>query len=404
MKNLLTTLLAALSLCLTSTAQEISLFNGRDLSGWTVRTGDAGFLVRDGCIVGKNKRQVKGMHTFLTTNAEFDDFILTFEYMADANVNSGVQFRSQFHDTETRYVARGRTIIRPKDRVYGYQFEIDSRGARNNAAVYDEGRRGEFLDDLGSNPAAQKAYVQGGWNQARIECIGDSIKTFLNGVPAASIQDGMTRKGVIALQVHATNPPGAEMRWRNIRLKPVSAQPGRALLPAASPAMVQTDPSQPRIEVIKDQGPNAVEWALTPLDEAIPADIRQNLTFLREDLLDEAAKASPEAYKLASDYCDKLLAALDQRELARVNAGYAAAQADAAKKTSTQALDARRNHQMSWPQFSREESQRAALRENEASKADVKKQRLKVEWAGRSMQMRAYLDSLYSQLREAMRG
>jgi hypothetical protein len=169
---------------------------------------------------------------------------------------------------------------------------------------------------------------------------------------------------------------------------------------------IQSDANQPRIEVIKDQGPNATEWALTPLDEAIPADIRQNLTFLREDLLDEgkkAAKSSPDAYKLASDYCDKILTALDQRDLARVNAGYAAAQADANKATSTQALDARRNHQMSWPQFSREESQRAALRQNEADKADVKKQRLKVEWTNRSLQMRSYLDDLYRQLREAMR-
>ncbi len=169
---------------------------------------------------------------------------------------------------------------------------------------------------------------------------------------------------------------------------------------------IRTDANQPRIEVIKDQGPNATEWALSPLDEAIPADIRQNLTFLREDLLDEgkkAAKSSPEAYKLASDYCDKLLAALSQREIARVQAGYQAAQADANKTTSTQALDARRNHEMSWPQYSREESQRAALRESEANKADVKIQRIKLEWATRAEQMRQHLDTTYRQLREAMR-
>ena len=170
--------------------------------------------------------------------------------------------------------------------------------------------------------------------------------------------------------------------------------------------MVQTDANQPRIEVIKDRGPNSAEWALTPLDEAIPADIRQNLTFLREDLLDEgkkAAKASPEAYQLASDYCDKLLTAISQRELARVQAGYQAAQADASKNTSTQALDARRNYKMSWPQFSREESQRAVLRESESNKADVKKQRIKVEWATRAEKMRSYLDGVYRQLREALR-
>jgi len=135
-----------------------------------------------------------------------------------------------------------------------------------------------------------------------------------------------------------------------------SAPPPPAITPAPPapmPATMQTDPNQPRIEVVKDQGPNAAEWALAALDEAIPTDIRQNLALLREDLLDEGAKgakAGSEAYQLASDYCDKLLAALDQRDLARVNAGYAAAQADANKRISNQALDARRNHQMSWPQ------------------------------------------------------
>ncbi|MEZ5385375.1 MAG: hypothetical protein R3F13_07665 [Prosthecobacter sp.] len=185
---------------------------------------------------------------------------------------------------------------------------------------------------------------------------------------------------------------------------PRSAPPN---LPAPiSISTIKTDSTQPLIEVIKDQGPNATEWALTPLDETIPADIRQNLTFLREDLLDEGAKTArskPEAYKLASDYCGKLLAALDQRELARVNAGYRAAQADANKATSTQALNARRNYQMSWPQYAREESQRAALRESETDKADVKKERLKVEWATRATSMRSYLDSIYAQFREALR-
>ena len=407
--SLVFTLLCSLLLVPFSQAQEINLFNGRDLSGWVVRTGEADFLVKNGCIVGANKNETK-IHTFLTTKAEYDNFILSFEFKADIDVNSGVQFRSQFHNVETRAVtANGRTVIRPPDRVYGYQFEIDTRGARNTAAIYDEGRRGIFLDDLGSNPSAQGAMIQSGWNQCRIECRGDSIKTFLNGVPAASITDSMTPRGVIALQVHGSNKPGVEVRWRNIKLTPLS---GAALAAgsegAKSPTLstIQSDANQPRIEVIKDQGPNATEWALTPLEEAIPSDIRQNLTFLREDLLDEVTKApkgNPEAYKLASDYCDKLLAALNQRELARVQAGYRAAQVEANKAISNQALDARRNYKMSWPQYAREESQRSALRENESDKADVKKERIKVEWARRSVQMRSYLDDVYAKFREALR-
>lgn len=190
---------------------------------------------------------------------------------------------------------------------------------------------------------------------------------------------------------------------------PVAKPPAQMPVSAASlrPLQrVETDSSLSRIEVIKQQGPNATEWVLTPLNEAIPSDIRQNLTFLREDLLDEGKntpKATAEAYKLASEYCDKILASLDQRDVARVNAGYRDAQADANKDSSNQALDARRNYKMSWPQYAREESQRAALRENEADKADVKKQQTKVEWATRAEKMRFYLDDLYTAFREALR-
>ena len=118
------------------------------------------------------------------------------------------------------------------------------------------------------------------------------------------------------------------VEFRNLVIKDLSAV--APATPAFS-ATVQTDANQPRIEVVKEQGPDATEWALTPLEEAIPGDIRQNLTYLREDLLDEnkkSPKAAAAAYTLASDYCDKILSALDQRDLARVNAGFSAAQQD----------------------------------------------------------------------------
>lgn len=195
------------------------------------------------------------------------------------------------------------------------------------------------------------------------------------------------------------------VQFRNLRIRDLTNS-APAATPPPLPDTVLTDSNQPRIQVIKEQGPNAMEWVLMPLGNALPGDIRQNLTYLREDLLDEsqkAPKARAAAYALATDYCDKLLAALSQREIANVNAGYRAAQADADKAFTNQALSARRNYQMNWPQYAREESQRAALRENETDKADVKKERLKVEWATRAEQMRTHLDDLYRKLREALR-
>jgi hypothetical protein len=88
--------------------------------------------------------------------------------------------------------------------------------------VYDEGRRG-WLFDLKNNEAARKAFKQGEWNQARIECRGSSIKTFINGVPAADFTDDLTKEGVIALQVHGIGKnaaaAGKEVMWKNIRIQ-----------------------------------------------------------------------------------------------------------------------------------------------------------------------------------------
>ena len=45
----------------------------------------------------------------------------------------------------------------------------------------------QAVQDLSKNEAARKAFKQGEWNAVRVEARGDSIRTWLNGVPAAEI-------------------------------------------------------------------------------------------------------------------------------------------------------------------------------------------------------------------------
>ena len=72
-----------------------------------------------------------------------------------------------------------------------------------------------------NNEAARKAFKAGEWNTYRIECRGDSLKTFVNGVPAADVTDEVNAKGFIALQVHGIGKrkETLEVRWRNIKIK-----------------------------------------------------------------------------------------------------------------------------------------------------------------------------------------
>ncbi|MCK4960192.1 MAG: DUF1080 domain-containing protein, partial [Planctomycetes bacterium] len=88
--------------------------------------------------------------------------------------------------------------------------------------IYDEGRRG-WLNNLAHNEAARNAFKPGEWNHFRIEAIGDSIKTWVNGVPAADLKDDMTPSGLIALQVHGTKEKDPHsVMWRNIRIQDLS--------------------------------------------------------------------------------------------------------------------------------------------------------------------------------------
>lgn len=191
----------------------INLFNGKDLTGWKQLNGKAKYDVKNGEIVGTT---VAGEpNSFLTTAKDYGDFILEFEFKVDSTMNSGVQFRSE---SKQDY---------QNGRVHGYQFEIDPSPRAWSGGIYDEARR-DWLYPMDYNARAKKAFRQNEWNKARIECIGTTIRTFLNGVPAAYLIDDLTPKGFIALQVHAIGrgeEAGKEVRWRNIRIQTDDLKP-----------------------------------------------------------------------------------------------------------------------------------------------------------------------------------
>ena len=197
------------------------LFNGKNLDGWDQHSGKAEYRVEEGAVVGKT---VAGTgNSFLCTTIKYGDFILEFEFKVAKDMNSGVQFRSEFYEKETEAEIKGKKKKFPADRVFGYQYEIDPSTRAYTGGVYDEARRG-WLNDLKDNEAARKAFKPGEWNQARIQCQGDHIQTWINGVKAADFKDSLTPKGIIALQVHGIGDgkkkaPGEEVRWRNIRIK-----------------------------------------------------------------------------------------------------------------------------------------------------------------------------------------
>ncbi|MGB4341426.1 MAG: DUF1080 domain-containing protein, partial [Dysgonamonadaceae bacterium] len=224
-------ILIAMLVAVATSAQEPqwqNLFNGKNLKGWTKLNGTAEYKIQDNAIVGVSKMGTP--NTFLATDKMYDNFILEFEFKIDEGLNSGVQFRSN-------------SLKDYRDgRVHGYQFEIDPSERAWTGGIYDEARRGWLYpltyntmkavvvksDDSGEclypptyNPLAQKAFKKNEWNKGRIEAIGNSIRTWVNGIPCADLIDDMTKSGFIALQVHQIGNPkdeGKTVSWRNIRI------------------------------------------------------------------------------------------------------------------------------------------------------------------------------------------
>ena len=124
-------------------------------------------------------------------------------------MNSGVQIRSE---SRADYM---------DGRVHGYQVEMDPSPRAWSGGIYDEARRG-WLYTLDKNPEGQKALKVGEWNHYRVEAIGNSIRTWVNGISCADLIDDMTPAGFIALQVHSigndSTRAGLEVKWRNIRI------------------------------------------------------------------------------------------------------------------------------------------------------------------------------------------
>jgi len=205
----ITFLLILASMCLTgfSQAKWETLFNGKNLNGWTKLNGNAEYIVQNGTIVGISK--VNTPNTFLVTKKNYGDFILEFEFKVDDGLNSGVQFRSLSDKSYNN------------GRVHGYQFEIDPSPRAWSGGIYDEARKG-WLYDLAAYPNAQKAFKNEAWNTARIEAVGNSIRTWINDVPCSNILDNQTASGFIALQVHDIGSDkrleGKTVAWRNIRI------------------------------------------------------------------------------------------------------------------------------------------------------------------------------------------
>ena len=175
---------------------QTSLFNGKDLSGWTAY-GTEKWYVEDGLLIcesGPDKA-----YGYLATDKHYKNFELNLEFKQEADGNSGVFIRSTIEGIK----------------VSGWQVEVAPKG-KHTGGVYESYGRGWLI-----KPEASKEEVlkEGEWNQMKIVANGDTITSYLNGVEMITITDAKIGEGEgsIALQIH--DGGGIKVKWRNIEIK-----------------------------------------------------------------------------------------------------------------------------------------------------------------------------------------
>ena len=241
--KLFTTLIAAMLAVTTASAQSpaaapwVSLFNGQDYTGWKLvgPTNLASAEIEDGAMVLRQRINTVE-HTFVSSAEKYGDFILELDLKDDPGFNSGILLRCMDASADA------------KVRLNGYQVKIDNTSRAWTGGVFDDfGDSWRWLHDLKDDEAGRAAFKLGEWAHFRIECFGDTIKVWVNGVPTCHLQDAKYREGQIAFKIHSLgdrpNDTQSVIRLKNIRI--ITEQPERfAQTMELPPRRAPTEPGQ----------------------------------------------------------------------------------------------------------------------------------------------------------------
>ncbi len=176
-------------------SETISLFNGKDLTGWTIN-GTEKWYVENGeliCESGPDKE-----YGYLSTDEKFKNFELSLEFKQNADGNSGVFFRSSIDGVK----------------ISGWQVEVAPPN-HDTGGIYESYGRGWLVRIPDEKENILK---MGEWNKLKIRVVDDNVKTWLNGESMVDFTDSKIGEGYgfIALQIHSGG--GIKVQWRNLEI------------------------------------------------------------------------------------------------------------------------------------------------------------------------------------------
>lgn len=194
----------------------VKLFNGKDLSGWTVfldpkakdvKPEDV-WSAKDGILSCTGKP-----NGYLLTEKEYGDYVLTVEWRWPTKAgNSGVFVH-----------VSGPNKIWPKGveaQLYaghaGDFWLVDGFKLNVDKERQDKRTPRHYVRMMADKPVEKKI---GAWNKYEITCKGDTIKLVVNGQLVNEGTRAEATRGKILLQSE-----GAPIEFRNVQLRPLAGQ------------------------------------------------------------------------------------------------------------------------------------------------------------------------------------
>ncbi|MGZ8558821.1 MAG: 3-keto-disaccharide hydrolase [Chitinophagaceae bacterium] len=210
--------------CTSTHAQSYSLFNGRDLSGWHVDVPEMDtnasainpFIIRNGMLVSLGTPQ-----GHLITDSVYQNFRLNVEYrFAAVPGNCGVLVFASTPRALYKMFPKSIEVQMMNKNAGDFWCIVEDitvpdmetrRGPKANWGITEgKERRVKNLTDSSENEV-------GKWNSMTVECVGNSIKVWVNGDLVNYGFNATASKGNIALQAE-----GSEVEFRKVKIMAIT--------------------------------------------------------------------------------------------------------------------------------------------------------------------------------------
>lgn len=170
-----------------------SIFNGKNLHGWTVdpESQQGAWRVQDGIITLENLPDKKG--STLWTAKEYQDFVMEFDFkLGEGIVDTGIYLRTTKQQIQIGESGSLKRDMTGSPYIAGKGYPQEAEGVA------------KLLDKKG-------------WNKMKIQAVGGVYTVWLNGEKVSTYSsDSAVKSGPIGIQLHGNRDMSAY--FRNIKL------------------------------------------------------------------------------------------------------------------------------------------------------------------------------------------